>query len=499
MEEIYSEHELQPEEAAIQMVPRRVAERLMLCPVNATDGVLTVVMPDPDNLLAVDELSRMCSCKVRGIKAAPEVVRRCILRYYSDDAPDLISGTPAMPAVEDERQDAFATLVNEAPAVAAVNTLLEQAIAQRASDVHIEAQPNKVLVRFRVDGVMYDHQTLPLEYLPSIISRIKILCKTMDIAEKRLPQDGRFDGKFHSQVFDVRVSTVPSIYGETAVLRILPKTANLLRLRELGLSSGQLSVMEMLITRPYGMLLATGPTGSGKTTTLCACLAKVDRASKNVITIEDPVEYQIPRVTQIQIHPKSGLSFAVGLRHVLRQDPDVMMVGEIRDLETLVMAIQSSLTGHLVFSTLHCNDAASAPVRLADMGAESFLVASSLAAVVAQRLVRRVCTKCKEPYTPLPAVFEHLELPGDDGNQRFHGKGCQECRGTGYRGMVGVFEIMVVNDAIRAALVRKAPANEIRAIARENKMANLRDDGIRKAREGITTLEEVMRAVYLER
>jgi len=497
MDEIYSEHDISPEERALALVPRRVADRLSICPVNVRSGVLTVAMSEPENILLLDELSRLTNCKIAPLRATSDVIKRCLLRYYSDDASAPVLDPAGLATVSEEGPDVLSTLVNEAPAVTLVNSLLEEAIAQRASDVHIEAHPNKLLVRFRVDGVMYDQRSLPMEYHASLISRIKILSK-MDIAEHRLPQDGRFDGKFHGQMFDVRVSTVPAIHGETAVLRILPKNVALLRLPELGLSKKQLAMMEEMIARPYGMILATGPTGSGKTTTLCACLARVDRASKNVITIEDPVEYQLPRVTQIQIHPKAGLTFAVGLRHILRQDPDVLMVGEIRDLETLVMAIQSSLTGHLVFSTLHCNDAAGAPVRLVDMGAESFLVASSLAAVVAQRLVRRICPNCKEPHEPPAAIMERLELSASDGHQYYLGRGCQQCRGTGYRGMLAVFEILAINDELRAAIVNKATASEIRRIARESGLPTLRDDGISKAREGITSLQEVVRSVYVE-
>ncbi len=497
MEEIFSEHDLRPDPAALRLIPRRVAERLLVCPVTQTDGVLTILMAEPDNLLVLDQLGRMTGLKIQSLRGTPDVVRRCVLHFYSEEPTEIVPAGEAALEPAEEIEDAFATLVNEAPAVAVVNALLEQAINQRASDVHIEAHANRVLVRFRIDGVMYDQQSLPLEHHASIISRIKILAK-MDIAEKRIPLDGRFDGKFHGQAFDVRVSTVPAYFGETAVLRILPKNTSLLRLRELGLASWQLNAMEDLIGRPYGMILATGPTGSGKTTTLCACLAKVDRASKNVITIEDPVEYQIPRVTQIQIHPKAGLTFAVGLRHILRQDPDVLMVGEIRDLETLVMAIQSSLTGHLVLSTLHCNDAASAPVRLVDMGAESFLVASSLAAVVAQRLVRRICPNCKAEVKPSREVLDRLPKSADDGSTYYRGRGCKECRGTGYRGMVAVFEVLVINEALRQAVVRKASASELRAIAKQSNLPDMQEDGIQKAREGITSLEEVVRAVYME-
>ena len=492
MDEIFSEHDLEVHEDALTLVPRRVAERLKVFPMKEEKGVLHVAMAEPENLLALDELSRVTRCKIRPARASAEVVRRSILRYYSDDDERALAAAQTQ-APQAER---FVQLVAEPGAVGIVDNLLEAAILERATDIHIEPFPNKVLVRMRVDGVMYDHAELPVEALSSVISRVKILSK-MDIAERRLPQDGRFEGKFGGQTFDVRVSTVPSILGENAVLRILPKTPTMMRLADLGLGEKQLVHVEELIQRPHGMMLATGPTGCGKTTTLYACLRKVDRARKNVITIEEPVEYMLPRVTQIQVHPDIGLTFGRGLRHILRQDPDVLMVGEIRDLETVQMAIQSSLTGHLVFSTVHCNDAVGAPVRLVDMGAEPFLVASTLSAVIAQRLLRRICVNCKVEYQPSEDILKRLGLEGQR-RTFYRGRGCGECRGTGYRGQIGVFEVLIIDDELRAAIVNKSSASELRRIARVRGVENLRDDGTAKAQQGITTLEEVLRAVYVE-
>jgi type II secretory ATPase GspE/PulE/Tfp pilus assembly ATPase PilB-like protein len=496
VEEIFSEHELYGDGDALSLLPRQVCERLGVFPVRSESGMLVVAMPDPSNLPIIDEVARCTGMKIKPAKADSEVIKRGIMRYYGNEMEEMESALPATMEELAPAPDGFSTLVDQAPAVSAVNTLLDRAAAQRASDIHIEPQAQKLLVRFRVDSVMYDEMSLPSDYHASISSRLKILAK-MDIAEKRMPQDGRFEGRFNGQAYDVRVSTVPSVFGETVVLRLLPKYASMRRLRELGLSQDHLEIMEDIVRRPYGMLLSTGPTGSGKTTTLYASLIKIDRISKNCITIEEPVEYQLPRVTQIQVHPKIGLTFAAGLRHILRQDPDVIMVGEIRDSETMQMAIQAALTGHLLFSTLHCNDAAGAPVRLIDMGAEPVLVASSLCSIIAQRLVRRICPKCKEAYEPSPAILGRLGIT-DKNAVFYHGRGCGECRGTGYRGMIAVFEIMTVEDTLRSAIVRKASAGELRGLARDLGCRSLRDDGLEKAREGVTTVEEIMRAVYVE-
>ncbi len=494
MEEIFSESDLHRDSEVLRLVPRHVCERLGVFPVAEDDGALVVAMPDPENLPVIDELARMTGMKVRPAKAGLDVIRRAVLRYYGDEMEEMEGALPS--TMTPTAGDQLAQLVEHAPAVSAVNTLLEAAARERASDIHIEPHGRKLLVRLRVDSVMYDHMTLPLDFHASVVSRLKILAR-LDIAEKRLPQDGRFDGRFNGQPYDVRVSTVPSVFGETVVLRLLPKSASMRQLRDLGLGADHLELMEDILRRPYGAVLATGPTGCGKTTTLYAALMRIDRSSKNCITIEEPVEYQLPRVTQIQVHPKIGLTFASGLRHILRQDPDVIMVGEIRDPETVQMAIQAALTGHLLFSTLHCNDAAGAPVRLIDMGAEPFLVASSVSAVVAQRLVRRICLKCKEPAQPSPALLGRVGIT-DPRPELYHGRGCGECRGTGYRGMIAVFEIVPIEDTLRAAIVRKVSASEIRRLARELGYRSLRDDGIAKARSGVTTVEEVLRAVYVE-
>jgi type II secretory ATPase GspE/PulE/Tfp pilus assembly ATPase PilB-like protein len=375
-----------------------------------------------------------------------------------------------------------------------VQSILQRAISDRASDIHIEPHPKAVLVRCRIDGILYDQITYEPEHHPQVISRIKILAN-LDIAQNRLPQDGRFDVEFGKNAFDVRVSIVPSTAGEKAVLRMLPKSPVMMDLGQLGMEGRSRQFLEELLKKPFGMILATGPTGSGKTTTLYSCLSNIDCTTKNVITVEDPVEYQFGRVTQIQVHPKIGLTFATGLRSILRQDPDVILVGEIRDLETLEIAVQAALTGHLMLSTLHCNDAAAGAARMVDMGAEPFLVASSLNGLIAQRLIRRVCQNCKEPEVIDDVIREKLKLPNDN-TVYYRGKGCDQCRQTGYMGRLSVFEVIPATAEIQRAIVRKADAGVIREIIQQEGFPTLLDDGVAKARAGITSLDEVMRAVF---
>jgi type IV pilus assembly protein PilB len=490
--------ELLADEEAIRLVPRRVAERLVALPMRMEGDRLLVAMASPQDLYAVDELARVIGRKVQPAQAGASAIQKAILRFYGD-AEELETGPalvePGLTVEADARVGGAPVTGEEAPAVEFVNSLLETAIASRASDIHIEPQATGVYVRLRVDGVLLDQTRVPVDMHPGIVSRIKILAG-MDIAEPRLPQDGRFDGRLRGQVFDIRVSSVPSIFGQNVVLRLLPKTASGLRLSELGFLPDQLSLMSQLVARPFGMVIATGPTGSGKTTTLYGVLSRLDRVGKHVLTIEDPVEYQLPRVTQIQVNPKVGLDFAHGLRSILRQDPDILMVGEIRDVETLRMAIQSALTGHLVLTTVHCNDAASGAARLIDMGAEPFLVASAVSAMISQRLVRKICERCKTEDTPPAEVLEGLGLAGQ--GPFYRGKGCEHCRGTGYHGMTGVFETLVVDEVIGGAINRRETASEIRRLAKSLGVRDLLDDAKEKVLLGITTVEEITRAVFVE-
>ena len=386
-------------------------------------------------------------------------------------------------------------LTGAAPTVDLLRGLLRTAMTERASDVHIEPHPPWCYVRFRTDGVMRDHMRLPLEGHAPLVSRVKILAR-LDIAERRLPQDGHFTEDVGGPVVDVRVSTIPTTSGEKVVMRLLPKEQGLLRLDELGFDGPKLPLLENLFAHPHGMVLVTGPTGSGKTTTLYAALAGINDLERNIVTIEDPVEYELARISQIQTHAKIGLTFASGLRHILRQDPDIIMVGEIRDGETLQMAVQAALTGHLVLSTLHCNDAASAASRLLDLGVEPFLLASCLVGIVAQRLVRRLCVSCHEQTQPPPELWQALGL--EPGNQPYYtGRGCAVCRDSGYYGRVGVCEVMPMTDAVRRAILRRQPAAAIREIAQREGVESLRADGLRKAGAGLTSLAEVLRATYV--
>lgn len=381
---------------------------------------------------------------------------------------------------------------DEAPIIRLVNSLLSQAVKDNASDIHIEPYERELLVRFRVDGVLYEIIRPPKRFQNSIISRVKIM-GGLNIAEKRLPQDGRIRLKVAGRDFDIRVSSVPTTYGERIVMRLLDRTSVMRDLAEIGFSPYNLKKMDQLIHAAHGIILVTGPTGSGKTSTLYACLSKINRPDLNILTIEDPVEYQLKGVGQVQVNPKINLTFANGLRSFLRQDPDVIMVGEIRDRETAEIGIQASLTGHLVFSTIHTNDAPGAVTRLVDMQVEPFLVASSLLAVLAQRLVRTICPNCRESYPATEAEVSEIGLTLRDVKTLYRGRGCDACQHTGYRGRLGIFELMLINDDIRAAIMNNSDASTIKSKAREFGMKTLREDGALKVINGLTTVAEVTR------
>jgi general secretion pathway protein E len=381
---------------------------------------------------------------------------------------------------------------DEAPIIRLVNSLLSQAVKDGASDIHIEPYERELVVRFRVDGILYEIIRPPKRFQNSIVSRVKIM-GGLNIAEKRLPQDGRIRLKVAGRDFDIRVSSIPTTYGERIVMRLLDRTSAMRDLAEIGFSPYNLKKMDQLIQSAHGILLVTGPTGSGKTSTLYACLAKINQPSLNILTVEDPVEYQLNGVSQVQVNTKIGLTFPAGLRAFLRQDPDVIMVGEIRDRETAAIAIQASLTGHLVFSTIHTNDAPGAVTRLVDMQVEPFLVASSLLAVLAQRLVRTICPNCKESYQANEEELNEIGLSFKDVKILYRGKGCIACAHTGYRGRMGIFELMVINDEIRAAIMNNSDSATLKAAAREFGMKTLREDGALKVIAGITTVAEVAR------
>jgi len=384
--------------------------------------------------------------------------------------------------------------ISDAPVIKLVNHIISQSVKARASDIHIEPYQDSFKVRYRVDGILYDLLTPPKWVQLALISRIKVMAK-MNIAEKRLPQDGRLDVKIGNQEIDVRVSTIPTSFGERVVLRLLDKSGSLISLSDLGLDSEKLDILETLVRSPNGIILVTGPTGSGKTTTLYAILSSINIPDINIITIEDPVEYQIKGINQIQVNPKINLTFASGLRSIVRQDPDVILVGEIRDQETAEIAVQSALTGHLVFSTLHTNDSASAITRLVDIGVEPFLISSSILGVVAQRLIRVLCKDCKEAYTPDEAALSSIGITHDQfkGAVIYKAKGCEKCFHTGYRGRSGIFEMMVLDSGLKSLILKTYDSNRIKLEAVRRNMVTLRQDGVQKVLAGISTIEEVLR------
>ncbi len=463
-----------------------------------------IVTADPTRFEAVDDLKRALGWTgpVSVVAAPHGVILAAINRLYDiagDSAEEFIQDmngeSPDRILSEIEERADLLDDTSDAPVIRLVNLVLSRAVKDKASDVHMEPYHGSVAVRYRMDGILYNMFTLPKRVQSPLVSRIKIMSR-LNIAEKRLPQDGRIEIRIGDHLVDIRVSIVPTAFGERVVLRLLDKSASMFRLTDLGLDAGRLSVMDGLIRSPYGIILVTGPTGSGKTTTLYAALSTINRPDINIITIEDPVEYQIEGIGQIQVNPRIDLTFARGLRSIVRQDPDVILVGEIRDRETAEIAIQSSLTGHLVFSTLHTNDAASAVTRLTDMGIESFLVSSSVIAIIAQRLVRVLCEQCREPYR---AAREDLAGLGDEGEAILEGKeiyrrkGCAHCLNTGYRGRKAISEIMILDDPLKKIVGQTSDANAIRETAVKNGMTTLMDDGIGKILDGRTTVEEVLR------
>src|SRR5712691_5080020 len=467
-----------------------------VCPVSVENGLLTVATADPLNPLVVDDLQQSTGLAVKLVVSAPDAIGEAIDRTYDGAA------TPLQRIVEgmeddrvgdgDEDVNHLRDMAFEAPVVRLVNLLVENAISAEASDIHIEPFEDTLRIRYRIDGILYEQEAPPRRLQAAVTSRIKIMAE-MNIAERRLPQDGRIRVTLHGRRVDIRVSTIPTVHGESIVMRLLDRSSVFLPLERLGFMPQMMARFEKLIQRPHGIILVTGPTGSGKTTTLYAALDKINSPDRKIITVEDPVEYQLKGVNQIPVKPKIGLTFASGLRHIVRQDPDVILIGEIRDLETAEIAIQAALTGHLVFSTLHTNDAPSAITRLEDMGVEPYLVSSVLEAVLAQRLVRRICEGCRVHDAPARADLEGLGLDADGGYTLYRGKGCDECRGTGYRGRFGIYELFPITEDVRSLVLRRASTPEIRRHAVEAGMTTLRLDGLAKAREGHTTVEEILR------
>ena len=504
--------DLEVESSVIKLVAQNVARKLKVLPVAKKNGKLTLAMKNPLDIFAIDEIRMMTGIDVEPAIAAEEDIINAISRLYqaqvnvSDQVDNVIkefeTGDIDFTSGDSEDEEDISIeqlreLSEEAPVIKLANLIISRAIGDGASDIHIEPGKSNVRIRLRVDGILHEVMHVPKKVQASLISRVKIMAE-MDIATKRSPQDGRIGAVIDGRQFDFRVSTLPSVHGEKVVLRILDKSAISIGLHKLGLLPETLERFETVISRAYGIILVTGPTGSGKSTTLYSVLRKLNSGEENIVTIEDPVEYEVEGLTQVQINPRAGLTFATGLRTMLRQDPDIAMVGEIRDAETAIMATEAALTGHLVLSTLHTNDAPGALTRLVEMGIEPFLIASSVVGVLAQRLVRLACAKCKEQYQPPSDAVRRLgiEHEGDTRVTFYRGRGCDACRGTGYKGRIGVYELMLVDDRVRDLVLQKSSSHLIRETAIESGMKTLKDDAIAKILLGQTTLEECLRVIY---
>jgi len=497
------------DEAILAKVPISFAKRFRLLPIMARQGTVLVAVVNPLDITPLHDLELLL-----GLPISPVVTSLTSLMTSLNQAYDRLASVKAEQVMEDlstgtqldkvvadltalEEPTDLLDATDEAPIIRLVNSILYQAGQQRASDIHFEPFERELLVRYRIDGLLHQVLSIPQRLQASVMTRIKILA-SLDIAEKRKPQDGRFGIRIAGREVDIRVSVMPTAFGERVVLRLLSKSTRLLTLSELGLPPGLLPVVDQLIARPHGLLLVTGPTGSGKTTTLYTALNKINAPDKNILTIEDPIEYQLPGVGQMQVNPKIKLTFANGLRSILRQDPDVIMVGEIRDQETADIAIHAALTGHLVFSTLHTNDAPSAVTRLIDIGIEPFLVSSSVIGILAQRLVRVLCVDCREPFEPSPEELAALGLEADSTSVLYKPVGCARCSQTGYWGRTGIYELFLPDDDLRRLMATTTDASSLAQTALHKGMRTLQVDGARKVREGTTTTLEVLRISHQE-
>ncbi len=501
------------DEDVARAIPQSVVQRYNAVPIRRNGNRLMVAMSDPSNVFALDDIRLITGYEIDPILATAEDISVLVSGADAgggqgelEDALEALDGglgaaigdeLDLAAAGTDEDVDRAQAMEDEAPIIRVVNVVIQQAIKDRASDIHVEPDRRGVRIRYRIDGVLHEVMRVPKYVHAPLVSRIKIM-GDMNIAERRLPQDGRIHVRHEGKDYDLRVSSVPTVFGEKVVMRILDQTSVLIGLNKLGMFSETQAQLESIIVQPNGMILSTGPTGSGKTTTQYSILNKINSVEKNIITIEDPVEYQLPGLNQVHVNRKAGLTFASAMRSFVRQDPDIIMVGEVRDLETAETAIQASLTGHLVLSTLHTNDAPSSITRLVDMGVEPFLIASSVIGVLAQRLSRRICANCKEPYKPPAEALHRVGFNVDDMENVvfYRGRGCEQCRHTGYRGRTGIFELMLISEEIADLCVKRAPLSEVRSAALANGMKNLKMDGFQKVIEGLTTVEEVMRVVF---
>jgi len=500
---------MEPQADAIAKVDEAIARPFQFMPVLFDGTTLTVAMADPMNKSALDDIRFTANCEVKGVVAPADQILAAIEKAYGREEQVMSSilkeieqdaaaprqrkatrvGVGAVTDLEDAEE-----MANSAPVRKLLNYILYQAIRDRASDIHLEPFEDEFKIRYRVDGVLYELEAPPLHLATALISRVKVM-SGLDISENRLPQDGRIDLAIGGRPVDMRVSTLPTMFGESCVMRVLDRSVVSLDLDQIGLRDDEIAKFKELIDLPHGVILVTGPTGSGKTTTLYAGLNHANDISVKIITTEDPVEYDLEGVVQVQINEDIGVTYSSCLRSILRQDPDMILVGEIRDKETAQIVIEASLTGHVVFSTLHTNDAPLAIIRLVDVGAEPFLIAATLEAVIAQRLVRRICPDCKELYEPSLEVMRELELDREHaaGKKFAYGKGCEQCHGTGYKGRLALFEFMIVNDAIKELIMDGAPITQIRTMAREQGMRTLRESGLLAVFDRMTTVEEVLR------
>ena len=488
---------------ALYLLPDYIVKQHKVLPIDINQNELIVAMADPLNLFIIQEIKDLSGYHIVPVLTREEEIIEYINKYFDSmhkakQAMKEISSGPLAKKTGIVVREHIKDNVSDAPVIRLVNSIMDGAVEQSASDIHLEPNKDSMAVRYRIDGVLYDRMEIPKDLEPKVVSRVKIMAG-MDIAERRRPQDGKISIDYADKGLDLRVSTIPIINGEKAVIRILDKTGLLLGMEKTGMEKAQLALFNSFIEKPYGIILVTGPTGSGKTTTLYSALSRLNTREKNIITIEDPVEYEIKGINQIHVNSKAGITFARGMRHIVRQDPDIIMIGEIRDTETAAIAINAALTGHLVFSTLHTNDAPGGIIRLLDMGIEPFLIVSSVIGIVAQRLVRVLCPHCKKEYTFSDSVIENLSQDIQQALTKdaklASAAGCKKCNSIGYKGRIGIFEIMEVSDTIKDMIVKRESLREITRIAIKEGMSTLLTSGINKALGKITSLEEIMRVM----
>jgi type IV pilus assembly protein PilB len=490
----------QVDATASAMLPEQVARKYRALPIGYEEDKLVVAMADPANLFALDDIRTITGMDVQPVVATAADIEAAIRKYsHFDESVETVVSEASAAAEDDvlELERLAQSAVDEGPIVKMVNLLITQAIGDRASDIHIEPSERDVRIRYRVDGVLHEVMRSPKNVQAGLISRLKVMAD-INIAERRVPQDGRISLNVGGKSVDLRVATLPTVYGEKVVIRVLDKSSVLLRLEDLGFLEEAYKSFEGAFTKPYGAILVTGPTGSGKSTTLYATLNQINSPERNIITVEDPVEYRLAGINQVQVNNRAGLTFASALRSILRADPDVVLIGEIRDRETAVIAIEAALTGHLVLSTLHTNDAPSSLPRLVEMGVEPYLAASAIDCIVAQRLLRKLCMKCKETYKPDKAELEQAGYPEflwEDIEELYRPAGCSACAKTGFRGRLGIYEIMPVSEDIERMVVERASSDEIKRSAAGDGMIQLREDGLEKVRTGVTSIQEVLRVV----